>query len=186
MAHISWPGMGSDMRIYVNDVELTVSPAGIKNEDVIRIESLMTVSVNGTVYNQSATLALSDTDITITSGSSPAGGLLKVTINYTELQPEPTTTIERSKIMTTGYKVIDFHDNNLTTTAAVTIPGIHDAIEAAYRKPLLLSGLTIAGVEKPAVFAQVMRGNNRTYEFTVYGYTLSINPSDGVAVTTAS
>ena len=30
MAHISWPGMGSDMRIYVNDVELTVSPAGIK------------------------------------------------------------------------------------------------------------------------------------------------------------
>ena len=110
-----------------------------------------------------------------------------LTANTTEYNPNPQpepTTIERSKIMTTGYKVIDFRDNNLTTTAAVTISGIHDAIEAAYRKPLLLSGLTIAGAEKPAVFAQVTESSG-SYQFTVYGYKLTISTADAVTVTTA-
>lgn len=106
------------------------------------------------------------------------------TIDLDHPQPDPTTTIERSKIMTTGYKVIDFRDNNLTTTAAVTIPGIHDAIEAAYRKPLLLSGLTVAGVEKPAVFAQVTESSG-SYQFTAYGYKITISAADAVSVATA-
>lgn len=52
-----------------------------------------------------------------------------------------------------GYKIIDLHDVNLVTDSdAVTIKGVHEAIESNHRKPLLLSGLVVDGVEKPSQY----------------------------------
>ena len=46
-----------------------------------------------------------------------------------------------------GYTMIDLHDINLVTDSATPIKGTHDAVEGNYRKPIILTGLTIDGVE---------------------------------------
>lgn len=81
-----------------------------------------------------------------------------------------------------GYKIIDFRDYPLTTGAvAVTIDGIYDTVEASYRKPMLLSGLTIDTTEHSDTFAQpTISGSN--YVFTVYGKTITITDADAVSV----
>lgn len=84
-----------------------------------------------------------------------------------------------------GYKIVDFRDNPLTTGGgAVTIEGIYDTVEASYRKPLLLSGLTIDSTEHSGTFAQPsISGSN--YMFTVYGKTITITDADAVSVANA-
>lgn len=84
-----------------------------------------------------------------------------------------------------GYKIINFADVALTTGGeAVTIEGVYEAIEASYRKPLLLSRLTIDGAEKNDVFAApTTSGSN--YVFTVYGKTITITNADAVTVANA-
>ena len=84
-----------------------------------------------------------------------------------------------------GYKIIDFKDNPLTTGGgAITIAGIYDSIEGSYRKPLLLSGLTIDGIERNDVYAPAtVSGNN--FVFTAYGKTITITNADAVTVANA-
>lgn len=96
MAHtLSWVNVGDDWAFYVNDKQQTVSPVEIKNGDVIRIEPSTSVSVNGTTYSQATTLALSDTDIAVTVGSTPSiGGDVDITINYTETAIVATKTLD--------------------------------------------------------------------------------------------
>lgn len=84
-----------------------------------------------------------------------------------------------------GYKIIDFKDNPLTTGgAATTIIGIYDSIKGSYRKPLLLSGLTIDGIKRNDVYAPAtVSGTN--FVFTAYGKTITITDTDAVTVVEA-
>lgn len=84
-----------------------------------------------------------------------------------------------------GYKIIDFKDTPLKTGGGtIMIEGIYDTVEASYRKPLLLSGLNIDGVEYNDVYiAPTISGSN--YVFTVYGKTITITNADAVSVASA-
>lgn len=84
-----------------------------------------------------------------------------------------------------GYKIIDFKDTPLTTGGgSVTIEGIYDTVEASYRKPLLLSGLTIDSIKRNDVYATpTLSGSN--YVFTAHGKTITITDADAVTVVNA-
>ena len=84
-----------------------------------------------------------------------------------------------------GYKIIDFKDVPFETGgAAMMIEGIYDTVEASYRKPLLLSGLNIDGIERNDVYATpTLSGSN--YVFTAYGKTITITDTDAVSVVNA-
>lgn len=83
-----------------------------------------------------------------------------------------------------GYKIIDFKDINITTGTGVTVIGVYEDIEKSYRKAILLSGITLDGVEKPDCFidCEVSDGN---YTFTAYGKTWTITKDDLVTATSA-
>lgn len=50
-----------------------------------------------------------------------------------------------------GYKIIDLKNKNLVVDGSpVYIPGVYNAIEESYRKPTMVSGIVIGGVEKNA------------------------------------
>lgn len=83
-----------------------------------------------------------------------------------------------------GYKIIDFKDKNLTSSP--TIDGIYDSIENNYRKPLLLSGLVIGGVEKASVFAIATLSSTSFVFSNIYGYNITITDEDGVSITAVS
>lgn len=81
-----------------------------------------------------------------------------------------------------GYKIIDFKDVNITTGTGVTVTGVYEDIEKSHRKAILLSGITIDGVEKPDCFVdcEVADGN---YKFTAYGKSWEITNANLVTVT---
>ena len=63
-----------------------------------------------------------------------------------------------------GYKLIDFKETNITVGGdAVTIAGVYNAIESAYRKQIVLTGLSIGGVEHRDVFCNLEHGENVYY-----------------------
>lgn len=81
-----------------------------------------------------------------------------------------------------GYKIIDLADTPFTTAAGTkTIPGIHDRIESAYRKPIMLAGFNMNGTEYDAAFA-VPALSSGSYVFTVYGFTITVTAADAVTV----
>lgn len=84
-----------------------------------------------------------------------------------------------------GYKIIDFNEAPLKTSGGtIMIEGIHNTVEASYRKPLLLSGLNIDGVEYNDVYVDPsISGSN--YVFTAYGKTITITDADAVSVVNA-
>lgn len=85
-----------------------------------------------------------------------------------------------------GYKIIDLNNTQFTAGgAAMMVPGIHDAIEASYGKPLLLANLNVAGVEYDALFA-VPTHTGTKYEFKAYGYTIAVEDTDAVTVTAST
>ena len=81
-----------------------------------------------------------------------------------------------------GYQIIDLHDTNFTVGTAMMIDGIHDKIEGGYRKPILLSGLTVAGVEYPDTYVE-MKVSESAYQTTAFGYGIKIENTDAVTVT---
>ena len=46
-----------------------------------------------------------------------------------------------------GYKLINFKNIDLKTTVATEIAGIYESIKSNYRKPLILEGVVLDGVE---------------------------------------
>lgn len=49
-----------------------------------------------------------------------------------------------------GYRIIDLKNTDITVSGdAVKVEGVHQSIEANYRKPIILSGITLGGLEKP-------------------------------------
>lgn len=60
-----------------------------------------------------------------------------------------------------GYKLIDFKETDITVNGpAVTIVGVYSAIESSYRKQIVLTGLSIGGVEHKDVFCNLEHGEN--------------------------
>lgn len=80
-----------------------------------------------------------------------------------------------------GYAIINFEDVNITTTDGATVPGIHANIEGSYRKVILISGITLDGVEKRDCFVcpEISEGS---YTFTAYGKTFTVTAEDKITV----
>lgn len=91
-----------------------------------------------------------------------------------------------------GYKIVDLHDVNLVTGAnAVTIKGVHEAIESNHRKPILLSGLVVDGVEKASQYV-VFTNASGTYATKLFDnasgkqLSITVNAADAVQLTAAA
>lgn len=89
-----------------------------------------------------------------------------------------------SNMIKGGYKIVDFQDTNITPEQGITVVGIYETIESSHRKPLLISGLTISGVEKNDCFVSCTAAEN-SYSFTAYGYTFTITNEDAVSIAAA-
>lgn len=79
-----------------------------------------------------------------------------------------------------GYKIIDLKDVNLSTTPVV-IAGIYNRVKDNYRKPILLSGIVIGGVEMADCFVD-LHVSSTSYVGAVYNYTITITSDDKVSV----
>lgn len=51
-----------------------------------------------------------------------------------------------------GYRIIDLHGMELSTSAPVTVPGVYEKIESSYGKPLLFSGINYGGMPRNDCF----------------------------------
>lgn len=80
-----------------------------------------------------------------------------------------------------GYDIIDFKDVNITTETGATITGIYNAIAASYRKALLVSGITLDGVEQRDCFIDCTHAEN-SYTFTAHGKTFTITNEDKITI----
>lgn len=84
-----------------------------------------------------------------------------------------------------GYKIIDLKDTPFTAGgAAMMIDGIYDAIEASYRKPIMLAGLNVGGLEYGAAYV-VPTVTESAYTITVHGFTITVQSTDAVSVAAA-
>lgn len=79
-----------------------------------------------------------------------------------------------------GYHMINLYDAALSDVA-ITIKGIYNSIESSYRKPLLLTGLVIDGVEKPDAYVTVTVADG-SFTISVYGKTITITSADAVTI----
>lgn len=80
-----------------------------------------------------------------------------------------------------GYHIVDFKDVNITTENGATIVGIYEEIEGSYRKVILVSGVTIDGVEQRDTFVDVSHAENN-YSFTAYGKTFTVTNEEKVTI----
>lgn len=80
-----------------------------------------------------------------------------------------------------GYHIVDFKDVNITTAEGATIAGIYEEIEGSYRKAVLVSGVTIDGVEYRDTFVDVSHSENN-YSFTAYGKTFTVTNEEKVTI----
>lgn len=82
-------------------------------------------------------------------------------------------------MMKGGYKIVDFKDVNITTDNGAVITGIYNGFENNHRKAVLISGVTIDGVEKPDCFidCEIDDGN---YTFSAYGKTFTVTAENNV------
>lgn len=80
-----------------------------------------------------------------------------------------------------GYHIVDFNDTNITAEAGATITGIYEGFEGSYRKAVLVSGVTLEGVEQRDTFVDVTHSDN-AYTFTAYGKTFTVSNTDAVSI----
>lgn len=85
--------------------------------------------------------------------------------------------------MNGGYKIVDFKDQNITSDAGVTVVGIYEAVEGT-RKTILVSGITLDGVEQRDTFVSPVNGENN-FTFSAYGRTFTVTNEDAVSVSAA-
>lgn len=72
-----------------------------------------------------------------------------------------------------GYHIVDFKDVNISSTDGAVIAGIYEEIEGSYRKAILVSGITIDGVEQRDTFVNPVSGDGN-YTFEAYGKTFTV------------
>lgn len=80
-----------------------------------------------------------------------------------------------------GYKIINLKNVAIDTENGTTLTGIYNDIENNYRKPLLLSGVVIDGVEKADTFINVIVSDGN-YTFATYGKTYTISSDDLIKI----
>lgn len=78
-----------------------------------------------------------------------------------------------------GYHIADFQDINIVTGTATAVTGIYESIEGSHRKPILLSGITLDGVEKPDCFVDCEVADG-SFTFSAYGKTWTVTNADEV------
>lgn len=83
--------------------------------------------------------------------------------------------------MNGGYKILDFKDVNITSDAGATVVGIFDEIEGSHRKAILVSGVTLDGVEQRDTFVDPIV-NVGSYTFTAYGKTFTITNENKITI----
>ena len=78
-----------------------------------------------------------------------------------------------------GYKLINLKNIDLKTTVATEIAGIYKSIESNYRKPLILEGVVLDGVEviDKQVNEEVV---NKKITFTLPEVTIVVTNTDQV------
>lgn len=47
-----------------------------------------------------------------------------------------------------GYKILDLKNIDFTVDEAKTVPGVYEALENSYRKPILVSNIVVGGIER--------------------------------------
>lgn len=83
-----------------------------------------------------------------------------------------------------GYQILDLKDKALVTTSGgQTIAGLYATIENCNRKPILLTNIKISTTEYINAFIQVYLNANDKFEFTLYGYTWTIDEDDKLVLT---
>lgn len=80
-----------------------------------------------------------------------------------------------------GYHVLDLGDVNITSESGATVSGVYESIEGSHRKAILLSGVTIDGVEYRDTFVDAESSDN-TYTFTAHGKTFTVSNSDSITI----
>lgn len=78
-----------------------------------------------------------------------------------------------------GYKIVDFKDINITTADGAVVTGIYEDIENNHRKAVMISGITIDGVQKNDCFVDCSIDEG-SYKFTAYGKTFTVTAEDKV------
>lgn len=94
-----------------------------------------------------------------------------------------------------GYKIVDLKDTDFTVGTEAAIVGIHDAIESNYRKPILLSGITIASAKYNDTFVNfVLSGTSYvgvlntvwTNATSAVATVITVADTDDVTISTAT
>lgn len=80
-----------------------------------------------------------------------------------------------------GYHIVDFKDQNITSSEGITLVGIYEEIEGSYRKAILVSGITLDGVEQRDTFVEPVHAND-SYTFAAYGRTFTVHSDETVTV----
>ena len=80
-----------------------------------------------------------------------------------------------------GYKILDIGGYPLTDKAATTIPGLYARVEST-NKALLLSGLSVDGVEYDDCYIQATLGESK-YTFTAFGISFELTSADALTAT---
>lgn len=82
-----------------------------------------------------------------------------------------------------GYQIIDLENKELTLGVGMVYNGIYDKVEGT-RKPILISGLNIGGVEYHDTYVDfTVSGTN--FVGSVYGKNITISDVDVVTVSNA-
>lgn len=80
-----------------------------------------------------------------------------------------------------GYQIVDLHGVELSGDA-VTIPGTYESVEGNHHKPVLLSGITIGGIERADVYTTPAT-NAGNYALPAYNGVITITSDDAVTYT---
>ena len=80
-----------------------------------------------------------------------------------------------------GYVIIDLLD--LDIISSKTIDDIYDTLTNNHRKVILLSGITIDGVEYNDTFVNFTLDEDDKILISVYGYTITIDVDNSVVAT---
>lgn len=83
--------------------------------------------------------------------------------------------------MSGGYHIVDCQDIDITTAEGATISGIYDSIENSHRKAVLLSNVTIDGVEKNSCFV-CPEVSGSDYTFSAHGKTFTVTSENKVTI----
>ena len=79
-----------------------------------------------------------------------------------------------------GYQIIDLKGKNFTLGTGMVFNGVYEKIEGT-RKPIYVSGISIAGVEYHDCYVNfVVNGNN--FEGVIYGNKIVIQDNDVITI----